>query len=373
MSNLSTRATPPENSYHFVLHYLKEEKSPAVNVLNRLSLNFTASQLTIRNTQLFERPIICASKTFLERSSQPILQMPGFLTYLKACQSLLTCNTLPQANHLDAIVKTFNQSALAGFAPAQFLMSYFYSIGIHSKNPMDTVKLCVSAAEQNFPPAQLYLGYRFRKGDRGFPQDVAKAEIWFTKAIQSGLTPSHIELCYFTGKTIYGNPYIQNPTPLPLPQNILPKAPPKAAPKAAPKAIIQKFVINNPAPAREDLSNQLTEAKMQIALLNEKIRGMEAAHSDQIMILNGRIHVLEETLNNRRADDQILRWVYEGAHSLPIGPVVIEPQIEELQPAPEPDSNEAPKETSAPQKRHDRPEARTSKRQRIPSRKKSET
>lgn len=369
MSDLSTKAAKPQHDHSFTLYYLKDEKFPAINVPNRLSLNFTASQLTIRNTRLFERPIICASKTFLERSSQSILQMPGFLTYLKACQSLLTHNTSPQENNLNMIVKSFNDSAGAGFAPAQFMMSYLCRTGINGTNPKNAIQLCLNAAEQNFPPAQLYLGYRFRNGDEGFLKDIEKAGMWFAKAKQSGLTPTHIEACYFTGKTIYGDPFVKHPTSLPLLQNITPKA----APKAAPKAGIKQYMIDIPAPARGDLSNQLTEAKMQIAALNEKIRGMEAAHSDQIMILNGRIHALEETLNNRRADDQILRWVYEGAHSLPIGPAVIESQIVELESAPEPDSNEAPKETSAPQKRHDCPEARTSKRQKTPSRKKSET
>lgn len=366
MSHLSTKTTQSQHSYSFTLYHLKDGHSAVVAPLSRRVVRVTPSLCNIQNMSLFVRAIVCASKSFLEKPPEFILQMPGFLTYLKACQSLVAENILPQTNSQLPIEK-FAQAARAGFAPAQFLMSYFYSTSkVFSADPKEAIDLCQSAAEQNFAPAQLYLGYRFQNGDRGYPQDTEKATMWFNKAKQSGLPPTQVEVCYFTGK-IDTHHLTKTPTLLVFPKNIA----------SAPKPIIQEYIVTPRSLSADELSSQLNDAKKQITSLNEKLENSRKQHNDEIKFLITHIHELEESLKNKRTDDQILKWIYESAHptpTAPIAPIAPEPDEPEIIKldivSSEPVPHEQPKESPTPLKRSNRPEPRTSKRQKIPSRKK---
>jgi uncharacterized protein len=90
---------------------------------------------------------------------------------------------------LSEAIKMLQTSALAGFAPAQFMLASLYetgmAIGQEKRSLEKSYVWYLKAAEQNHPDATLAVGTSYFLG-RGTVLDYTKAAHWYLKAAQQG-------------------------------------------------------------------------------------------------------------------------------------------------------------------------------------------
>jgi TPR repeat protein len=121
------------------------------------------------------------------------------------------------ASDPDEAIRWYRRSAQGGYAPAQFLLGYFYEWRSHdiAYDHDEVVKWYGKAADQGFAKAQYNLGCYYRRGKTemhriisdqlvvssmiGVPKNLVEAVKWFRKAAENG----HAQAQYVLGKSYH--------------------------------------------------------------------------------------------------------------------------------------------------------------------------